>query len=184
MSQRCDTRLRAEVASLLSGCARPSMRRVVRPFQGCPWRWERSFHLPRRDKLRQFEQEMLQSQSCGDREGGRALREMTRLGSSPYSTWCDVALSNPQHVERPCMLWSSGWPICARICGRQDCARSSSEPIGSVSRRVSASTVYSRRRKVASFKRACADGIGSHFRIVVKLERANTERLRLLVPAI
>jgi prephenate dehydrogenase len=31
---------------------------------------------------------------------GRALREMTRLGSSPYSMWRDVALSNPQHVER------------------------------------------------------------------------------------
>ncbi len=26
--------------------------------------------------------------------GGRALREMTRLGASPYSMWRDVALSN------------------------------------------------------------------------------------------
>jgi prephenate dehydrogenase len=32
--------------------------------------------------------------------GGRALREMTRLGSSPYSMWHDVALSNTEHVER------------------------------------------------------------------------------------
>jgi prephenate dehydrogenase len=32
--------------------------------------------------------------------GGRALREMTRLGSSPYSMWRDVALTNTEHVER------------------------------------------------------------------------------------
>jgi prephenate dehydrogenase len=32
--------------------------------------------------------------------GGRALREMTRLGSSPFSMWRDVALSNTEHVER------------------------------------------------------------------------------------
>jgi prephenate dehydrogenase len=32
--------------------------------------------------------------------GGRAMREMTRLGSSPYSMWRDVALSNPEHVEQ------------------------------------------------------------------------------------
>jgi prephenate dehydrogenase len=32
--------------------------------------------------------------------GGRAMREMTRLGSSPYSMWRDVALSNAEHVER------------------------------------------------------------------------------------
>jgi prephenate dehydrogenase len=31
--------------------------------------------------------------------GGRAMREMTRLGSSPYSMWRDVALSNTEHVE-------------------------------------------------------------------------------------
>jgi prephenate dehydrogenase len=31
--------------------------------------------------------------------GGRALREMTRLGSSPYSMWRDVALSNTEHIE-------------------------------------------------------------------------------------
>jgi prephenate dehydrogenase len=32
--------------------------------------------------------------------GGRALREMTRLGSSPYSMWRDIALTNTPAVER------------------------------------------------------------------------------------
>lgn len=32
--------------------------------------------------------------------GGRALREMTRLGSSPYSMWRDIALTNTAAVER------------------------------------------------------------------------------------
>jgi prephenate dehydrogenase len=32
--------------------------------------------------------------------GGRAMREMTRLGSSPYSMWGDVALSNAENVEQ------------------------------------------------------------------------------------
>jgi prephenate dehydrogenase len=32
--------------------------------------------------------------------GGRAMREMTRLGSSPYSMWRDIALTNSEHVER------------------------------------------------------------------------------------
>jgi prephenate dehydrogenase len=31
--------------------------------------------------------------------GGRALREMTRLGASPYSMWRDVALTNTAAVE-------------------------------------------------------------------------------------
>lgn len=31
--------------------------------------------------------------------GGRAMREMTRLGSSPYSMWHDVALTNAEHIE-------------------------------------------------------------------------------------
>jgi prephenate dehydrogenase len=30
--------------------------------------------------------------------GGRALREMTRLGSSPYSMWRDIALTNTENV--------------------------------------------------------------------------------------
>jgi prephenate dehydrogenase len=32
--------------------------------------------------------------------GGRALREMTRLGASPYSMWRDIALTNTAAVER------------------------------------------------------------------------------------
>ena len=30
--------------------------------------------------------------------GGRALRETTRLGASPYSMWRDVALSNTEPI--------------------------------------------------------------------------------------
>ncbi len=32
--------------------------------------------------------------------GGRALREMTRLGASPYSMWRDIAHTNSENVER------------------------------------------------------------------------------------
>ena len=32
--------------------------------------------------------------------GGRALRETTRLGASPYSMWRDVALSNTEPVAQ------------------------------------------------------------------------------------
>jgi prephenate dehydrogenase len=31
--------------------------------------------------------------------GGRALREMTRLGSSPYSMWRDIAYTNTEPVQ-------------------------------------------------------------------------------------
>jgi prephenate dehydrogenase len=31
--------------------------------------------------------------------GGRALREMTRISSSPYSMWRDVAISNKKNLE-------------------------------------------------------------------------------------
>jgi prephenate dehydrogenase len=49
---------------------------------------------------------MLEDQFAGDREGmaavqaigGRALREMTRLGASPYSMWRDVAMTNTHAV--------------------------------------------------------------------------------------
>jgi prephenate dehydrogenase len=30
--------------------------------------------------------------------GGRALRETTRLGASPYSMWRDIALSNTEQI--------------------------------------------------------------------------------------
>jgi prephenate dehydrogenase len=32
--------------------------------------------------------------------GGRALREMTRLGASPFSMWRDIAHTNTEAVER------------------------------------------------------------------------------------
>jgi len=32
--------------------------------------------------------------------GGRALREMTRLGASPFSMWRDIAMTNTEAVER------------------------------------------------------------------------------------
>jgi prephenate dehydrogenase len=49
---------------------------------------------------------LLQETFAGDPEGmaavraigGRALRETTRLGASPYSMWRDVALTNTEHV--------------------------------------------------------------------------------------
>jgi prephenate dehydrogenase len=31
--------------------------------------------------------------------GGRALREMTRIGHSPYSMWRDIALTNSDNIE-------------------------------------------------------------------------------------
>jgi prephenate dehydrogenase len=31
--------------------------------------------------------------------GGRALREMTRLGASPYSMWRDIAYTNTEAVQ-------------------------------------------------------------------------------------
>ena len=48
----------------------------------------------------------LQDRFAGDREGmaavqaigGRALREMTRLGASPYSMWRDVAMTNRNSI--------------------------------------------------------------------------------------
>ena len=47
---------------------------------------------------------LLEDEYGGDAElraiGGRALREMTRLGSSPYSMWGDVALSNTEQIAR------------------------------------------------------------------------------------
>jgi len=32
--------------------------------------------------------------------GGRALREMTRLGASPYSMWRDIAYTNTEAIDR------------------------------------------------------------------------------------
>jgi prephenate dehydrogenase len=48
-----------------------------------------------------FEDEFAQEPAMADdfrAIGGRALREMTRLGASPYSMWRDVAMTNTQAV--------------------------------------------------------------------------------------
>ena len=51
---------------------------------------------------------MLEDEFAGDevvgQVGGRALREMTRLGSSPYSMWRDVAMTNTENVAA--VLWA------------------------------------------------------------------------------
>jgi prephenate dehydrogenase len=36
--------------------------------------------------------------------GGRALREMTRLGASPFSMWRDIAHTNTEPVEHALLL--------------------------------------------------------------------------------
>ena len=45
---------------------------------------------------------MLEDKFAGDADlraiGGRALREMTRLGASPYSMWRDVAHTNTEAI--------------------------------------------------------------------------------------
>jgi prephenate dehydrogenase len=62
-------------------------------------------HLPQMvaTALSAMLQERLGQQLDGDdgalqRIGGRALREMTRLGASPYSMWRDVAITNEREV--------------------------------------------------------------------------------------
>ena len=32
--------------------------------------------------------------------GGRALREMTRTATSPYSMWRDIAITNKEHISK------------------------------------------------------------------------------------
>jgi prephenate dehydrogenase len=36
--------------------------------------------------------------------GGRALREMTRLGASPFSMWRDIASTNTEAIERALLV--------------------------------------------------------------------------------
>ena len=62
--------------------------------------------------------------------GGRALREMTRLGASPYSMWRDIAAPTPKPLRPRCSRWSKGWRTCAKICARRSCATNSSRPTG------------------------------------------------------
>jgi prephenate dehydrogenase len=68
----------------------------VRHDEVCAW----VSHLPQ--MVATAMSAMLEDQFAGDAEGmaavqaigGRALREMTRLGASPYSMWRDVAMTN------------------------------------------------------------------------------------------
>jgi prephenate dehydrogenase len=72
----------------------------VRHDEVCAW----VSHLPQ--MVSTAMSAMLEDQFAGDREGmatvqaigGRALREMTRLGASPYSMWRDVAMTNTRAV--------------------------------------------------------------------------------------
>ena len=45
-----------------------------------------------------FGQQLTNEDGALQRIGGRALREMTRLGASPYSMWRDVAMTNEREV--------------------------------------------------------------------------------------
>jgi prephenate dehydrogenase len=45
-----------------------------------------------------FGQQVIADDGALQRIGGRALREMTRLGASPYSMWRDVAMTNEREV--------------------------------------------------------------------------------------
>jgi prephenate dehydrogenase len=42
--------------------------------------------------------------------GGRALREMTRLGASPYSMWRDIAYTNTEACRRRCCAGAAAGP--------------------------------------------------------------------------
>ena len=46
----------------------------------------------------QFGKEFAGEQSALLGMGGRALREMTRLGASPYSMWRDIAMTNEESI--------------------------------------------------------------------------------------
>ena len=45
--------------------------------------------------------------------GGRALREMTRLGASPYSMWRDVAMTNTENVAATLFALEQRLAACA-----------------------------------------------------------------------
>ena len=46
--------------------------------------------------------------------GGRALRETTRLGASPYSMWRDIALSNTEPIAADAACAGAAAGACAR----------------------------------------------------------------------
>ncbi len=56
--------------------------------------------------------------------GGRALRETTRLGASPYSMWRDVAMTNTEPIADTLLALEQRLRMCGRICGRRSCGMS------------------------------------------------------------
>jgi prephenate dehydrogenase len=58
-------------------------------------------HLPQMisTALSSVLREELGDDEAVDQIGGRALREMTRIGHSPYSMWRDIALTNSENIE-------------------------------------------------------------------------------------
>ncbi len=72
--------------------------------QLCAW----TSHLPQMlstamaSVLASFRQELAAESGCEDwvATGGRALRDTTRLASSPYSVWRDIAFTNTQNLEQ------------------------------------------------------------------------------------
>ena len=63
--------------------------------------------------------------------GGRALREMTRLGASPFSMWRDIAHTNTAAIEAALLALEQRLATFAKTCARPRCATSSSAPTNS-----------------------------------------------------
>ena len=80
--------------------------------------------------------------------GGRALREMTRLGASPFSMWRDVAHTNTEAVAARCWRSNSASHTCAKISKLLNCATNSSAPIASA-RRCTAEKVAGPKTRVS-----------------------------------
>ena len=58
--------------------------------------------------------------------GGRALREMTRLGASPFSMWRDIAHTNTEADRaRALRLSNSASRTCEKTCERPSCVTNS-----------------------------------------------------------
>jgi prephenate dehydrogenase len=102
--QNCEgTELEREWIGLVEGFgARVMEMDAERHDEVCAW----VSHLPQ--MLSTALAALLEETFAGDGEGmaavqaigGRALREMTRLGSSPYSMWRDVAMTNAEPIAK------------------------------------------------------------------------------------
>ena len=69
--------------------------------------------------------------------GGRALRETTRLGASPYSMWRDVALSNTEPVAKTLLALEQRLQhMRENLRAPPSCARSSRWPIVSAAAEI------------------------------------------------